>query len=449
MTTPSDFPAPASQAVTGSADKIRLMTLDPAHFHAALVQKTMLPRVNPTVHVYAPEGPDLDMHLERIESFNTRKENPTAWQTKVHTGPDFLKRMLEEQPGNVMITAGNNSLKTGYIKKTVDAGINVLSDKPMAIDKESWELLVEAFESAEENGVLLYDIMTERNEVTSSIQRRLAQNEALFGELHTGTPEEPAIFQQNTHHLLKTVAGNTLQRPPWYFDVEQQGEGLVDVPTHLVDLAMWGAFPDEAIDYREDVEMLEAARRPTVLTREQFEKITGMEDFPEYLHDQLKDGKLPYYCNGDMLFILGGHYTKVSVQWTYQAPPGVGDTHFSTLRGTRSDLAIRQSKEQGFKSTLYVEPADRADRAAVESALDEAVAELRNDYPGIDTEETADGWKLVIPDKYYLGHEAHFGKVAQDYFGYLADGALPDWEVPNMITKYYITTQARELALQG
>ena len=37
--------------------QVRLMTLDPGHFHAALVQKEMYPGVAPRVDVYAPLGP--------------------------------------------------------------------------------------------------------------------------------------------------------------------------------------------------------------------------------------------------------------------------------------------------------------------------------------------------------------------------------------------------------
>lgn len=36
--------------------KVKLITLDPGHFHAALVQKSMYPQVDPTVHVYAKKG---------------------------------------------------------------------------------------------------------------------------------------------------------------------------------------------------------------------------------------------------------------------------------------------------------------------------------------------------------------------------------------------------------
>src|SRR5690348_3390461 len=75
-----------------SAETIRLITLDPGHFHAGLVQKFMYPQVSPDVHVYAPAGPDVQEHLQRVESFNKRADNPTHWQENVCTGPDFLER---------------------------------------------------------------------------------------------------------------------------------------------------------------------------------------------------------------------------------------------------------------------------------------------------------------------------------------------------------------------
>jgi len=69
-----------------SQASFRLITLDPGHFHAALVQKKMVTSVSPEVHIYAPDGPDLDLHLERVSSFNSRAENPTNWDLKIHTG---------------------------------------------------------------------------------------------------------------------------------------------------------------------------------------------------------------------------------------------------------------------------------------------------------------------------------------------------------------------------
>ena len=51
--------------LTRSNPSLRLITLDPGHFHAALVQKSMYANVDPVVHVYAPDGDDLAEHLKR------------------------------------------------------------------------------------------------------------------------------------------------------------------------------------------------------------------------------------------------------------------------------------------------------------------------------------------------------------------------------------------------
>src|SRR5687767_13966100 len=72
---------------------IRLITLAPGHFHAALVQKTMYSDVDSVVHVYAPEGNDLKLHLDRIKTYNTRSESPTHWKEEVYTGNDFFEKM--------------------------------------------------------------------------------------------------------------------------------------------------------------------------------------------------------------------------------------------------------------------------------------------------------------------------------------------------------------------
>src|SRR3989337_16214 len=63
----------------GVTGPVRIVTLDPGHFHAALVQKFMYQGVDPQVHVYAPPGDDVIEHMKRIEAFNTRKDQPTRW----------------------------------------------------------------------------------------------------------------------------------------------------------------------------------------------------------------------------------------------------------------------------------------------------------------------------------------------------------------------------------
>ena len=64
---------------------VQLVTLDPGHFHAALVQKTMYEDVDSVVYVYAPGGNDLKLHMDRINGYNSRTESPTTWKEVVYT----------------------------------------------------------------------------------------------------------------------------------------------------------------------------------------------------------------------------------------------------------------------------------------------------------------------------------------------------------------------------
>src|SRR5712671_2955189 len=70
---------------------VQLITLDPGHFHAALVQKSMYSGVDSLVHVYAPEGSDLQLHIDRINAFNARKDDPTHWREDIYTGNDYFE----------------------------------------------------------------------------------------------------------------------------------------------------------------------------------------------------------------------------------------------------------------------------------------------------------------------------------------------------------------------
>ncbi len=436
----------AKPMFTGAKSEVKIMTLDPGHFHAALVQKNMYEQVSPTVYVYAPEGPDVEGHLSLIESYNTRSENPTAWEEKVYTGPDYFEKMLEEKPGNVMVTAGNNAKKTEYILKTVEAGINVLADKPMVISPEEFPKLEQAFKVAEEKGVLLYDIMTERNEITTILQRELANSPEVFGTLQTGTEEEPAITKESVHHFFKYVSGSPLKRPAWFFDTKQQGEGIVDVTTHLVDLIQWEAFPQVILN-KSDVNVLSGKRWTTDLSPEMFEKVTGLNEYPDYLQKDVEDGKLKVYSNGEINYTLKGIHAKVSVIWNFQAPEGAGDTHYSIMRGTKCNLIIKQGEEQNYKPQLYIEANPDMDIKEFAGFLYNTVQGLTSKYPGIELQKLSDTqWQLNIPDEFKVGHEAHFGQVMEHYLQYLVDGKLPEWEVPNMIVKYYTTTEGLKAA---
>ncbi|MGA3099151.1 MAG: oxidoreductase, partial [Bryobacteraceae bacterium] len=128
--------------------EVRLITLDPAHFHAALVQKEMLAGVARRSAIFAPLGPDLRQHLQRIEGFNARSVNPTSWEIDVHCAPQSVERMCAERPGNVVVIAGRNRGKIHKIAASLDAGLNVLADKPWIIDRADLPALEAALETA-------------------------------------------------------------------------------------------------------------------------------------------------------------------------------------------------------------------------------------------------------------------------------------------------------------
>ena len=427
--------------------EVKLITLDPGHFHAALVQKTSYPQVCKDVYVYAPEGEDLKEHLKRIEGYNTRTESPTGWSEITYTGADFLEKMLQEKKGNVMVTAGNNGKKTDYLKAALSAGLHVLADKPMAINVADFEALKECFEIARQKGVLLFDIMTERFEITSILQKEFSLIPGVYGEQQKGTPDDPGIVIESVHHFLKTVSGSPLIRPAWFFDVEQQGDGIVDVTTHLVDLIQWACFPSQTIDYTKDVEIIDANRWDTPLTLAEFQKVTGTNAYPEYLKKDVREDILHVYSNGDITYRIKGVTAKVSVIWNYTFPEGGGDTHYSIMKGSKSHLMIEQGKEQGYQPVLTIKTLKGIEQASFEKELTGALKTITAKYPDVALTKQAEGvWKVEIPEKYYNGHEAHFGQVTEHFLHYVAAGTLPEWEVPNMIAKYYVTTAALEMA---
>jgi predicted dehydrogenase len=428
--------------------QVRIITLDPGHFHASLVQKSMYPAVSPVVHVFAPAGEDLNAHLKRINDFNSRPENPTHWEEKIYSGSDFLERMLHDKPGNLVVIAGNNTRKTDYINRSLETGLNVLADKPMAINPEQFQVLRKAFDTAAKKKLLLYDIMTSRFEITTILQRELARVPEVFGTLENGTAEHPGVEMESVHHFFKEVAGKPLIRPAWFFDVRQEGEAIPDVGSHLIDLVQWECFPGQSLDWRKDIKLLSSRRWPTALTPAQFKRATGLEHYPDFLK-VAADGSLNVFGNGEVHYTIRGVHAHVTARWNFQAPAGAQDTHFSILRGTKASLVIRQGAEQNYEPTLYVEKNSSGADEKYESSLRKAVANLAKKWPGLELKscgKSANSWQVVIPEKYSVGHEAHFAQVTENFLRYLAEGKLPEWEIPNMLCKYYTTTEAFRLS---
>jgi predicted dehydrogenase len=253
------------------------------------------------------------------------------------------------------------------------------------------------------------------------------------------------VTKESVHHFSKLVNGTPLQRPPWFFDPAQQGEAIVDVTTHLVDLVQWECFPDQVIAPA-DVKVLSARSWKTPITLDEFGKTTQLEAWPDYLKPLVDaDGVLQTPANGEFTYTLRGVHAKVSVRWKFKASAGAGDTHDSLLRGSKASLHIRQGAEQGSKPVLYIEPAGQPD-PAWRKALDTAITILAERWPGIAVKDLGGRHEVLIPDRYKVGHEAHFGQVTELFLGYLQDRPVPVWEVPNTLTKYRTLMEAWRLS---
>lgn len=430
----------------GKKGEIKLIVLDPGHFHADLLQKTSNDKINDTVYVYALQGTELTQHIQRIESYNNRAEKHTSWKEIIYSKNEFFQKMLLEKKGNVVVLAGNNQKKAEYINQSVQAGYNVLSDKPMAINKEQFELLKQSFDFAKKKGVLLYDLMTERFDILNIVERELIRNKELFGDIQNGTAEKPAVFVESVHHFYKNVSENPLVRPAWYYDVEQQGEGIVDVTTHLIDIVNWQCFPDIALDYKKGVTMLSAKHWTTDITLQQFSQSTQLNRFPDYLTKYISDSLLKVYANGEIYYKIKDINIGIKVVWNYEAPSGSGDTYSSIIKGSRAICMILQNKEQSYIPQLYIQKAENVDQKMFDEALNKTIKLLQQTYPFISLKKEGDKVKIDIPSDKRGGHEAHFALVAEKYFDFLAKRNMPSWEIPNMLTKYFITTTALEMA---
>ena len=154
--------------------------------------------------------------------------------------------------------------------------------------------------------------------------------------------------------------------------------------------------------------------------------------------------RLEYYCNTQVSYKIRGIHVRLDVLWNWESPAG-GDTHHAAYRGTRSRIEVRQGEQENHRPEVYVVPNGAESRAAVAAALRDQIVRLQGAYPGLGCEELGDEMRVSIPDRYRVGHEAHFAQVLAQFLEYLKSPAsMPAWERPNMLAKYYVTTSGTD-----
>ena len=442
-----------------------LMFLDPGHFHAALVLRERHALVADEIIVYAREeradtrgGSELAEFLSLVEAFNRRAERPTGWRPTVRTGDGALVRLLDERPGDAVVLAGKNDGKMATIRHLHDAGLHVLADKPWITRPDALPDVRHALGG----GAIVMEMLTGRHEITSIVAARLVREPDVFGGFEAGRGE-PSIRLASVHHLEKLVNGAPLRRPSWFFDVRVQGDGLADIPTHLVAeaqrllaahgrpttltpaLSLGGRGSEVDCSTDRHAELISAHCWPTPVPRALFRRVTGLDDFPDDLRAHVDGDALPYLGNAELSFRLRGIVVEIVTRWDLSAPPGGGDTYDAAIVGAGARVRIEQGPHTRFRRRLLVEP--RREGSRVGDALAKAVAAWQADFPGVAVATAPQGFEIDIPAALRTGHESHF-PLALDEFLRAVDrqridrGRRPDAHAADTVAKYDLLARA-------
>ena len=381
-------------------------------------------------------GPTSFEHLGRDRGVQpARRAARPRGRLEIHTGPDYFERMLREHPGNVVVLSGRNRGEdrsdrgVGGRRAATCSPTSRGSCKSADLPK-----LEAALADADREGVVAYDIMTERFEVTTILQRALVNDRGGVRRRSSRAPTtEPGVYMESVHHLMKVVPGAPNIRPAWFFDTAEQGEGFNDIGTHLVDLVQWTLFPDQAIDYRADVKVLAAQRWPTTIPKQEFQRVTGEPAFPAGLSrvGQGRRAASTTATRSSPTRVRGVH-TKLNVIWDWEPPAGSGDTHFAVYRGhPRARRSAPDARPTATSRSSTCPGERRQRRRQVLAAVQARLAALQPTYPGVGVEDRGAEIHVTIPDAFRVGHEAHFAQVTTKFLQYLRDRkALPAWERP-------------------
>ena len=230
-----------------------------------------------------------------------------------------------------------------------------------------------------------------------------------------------------------------LKRPAWWYDPDVAGEGIADVGTHLADLAMWLMFPDQPIDHRHDVTVLDAARWPTHMDRESFRDNTGLADFPVGLA-HLRDGDfLQYWGNGSVNYRLRDRHVRLTTRWGVRAEGPEGDTHLCIARGSRCTVTVCHEAKFGLGPQVVVVPNIKRDQSDVLRRIELMCAK----HAGYSAVELGNRVRIQIPDSARTGHESHFASVLTQFIEFFQDRSrVPAWEQSTMLAMYFVTTEA-------
>ncbi len=175
-------------------------------------------------------------HTELVALCGRNPERLKNLQEKygIEKGYTDYRKLIEENPDLDMISnALPNSLHVSVTVELLEAGFNVLLEKPMAINADEGRLLLEAEKKS--NGKLMI-IQNQRFIPAAQYMRRMFK-EGKFGEVYhirTGWRRPLGMMPSDTD-----VMGGVLCDRSWYNKKASNGGVLRDLGVHLLDLAMF------------------------------------------------------------------------------------------------------------------------------------------------------------------------------------------------------------------
>lgn len=330
------------------------------------------------------------------------------------------------------------------MRRLHDAGFHVLADKPWMVDSSGLDDLRHTLAG----GPLAVEMMTGRHDMMSILTRKLVRARDVFGDFDVDSGQ-PAIEISGVHHLEKTVNGRPLRRPAWYFDIRVQGDGLADIPTHMVDQVqrLVAAASSNDAGPTPALELASARTWATQVPLALFARVTGGSVFPPGLSDLVNGEELAYRANAELAFRVGAVSAALHTRWDLSAPSGGGDTHRSVIRGTRAEIRVEQHEGTGFRRRLSVVPRGEVDH--VRGALASAVAAWQEAYPGIGMAAAGSACEIHVPPARDVGHERHFPLLLAEFLSLVEGGGMPRDLAAATLAKYTLLSQAAAAARRG
>lgn len=206
---------------------------------------------------------------------------------------DSLDDLIYSSGANTLITAAINSDKADIIVKAIDAGINIISDKPLVTTVDDLHRVTDALERNKQ--VKLYLMLSERYNPVVVTAKKLID----AGEIGSVV----GIINMRPHRLRPQG------RPDWMFNSRQYGGIINDIGVHDIDIAVWLA--------NSDVDEILAAS----VSNKRFTDIHDFNDNGEAML-KLKNGCIvfileswltpeKYPHHGEMKFIIHGTHGQI------------------------------------------------------------------------------------------------------------------------------------------